>query len=105
MSVLLEQTYPPRMTFKAIWRWVSVRSGIPLELIEGRGRMAPVVTARWQSLWLTKRLLGYENTRIAHLLGKDDTSIQYALDKLEGVQTNLDDLATECANDLQMDNS
>jgi hypothetical protein len=67
--------------------------------------MAPVVTARWQSLWLTKRLLGYENTRIAHLLGKDDTSIQYALDKLEGVQTNLDDLATECANDLQMDNS
>jgi len=36
----------PRLTFKAIRRWVSVRSGIPLELIEGRGRMAPVVTAR-----------------------------------------------------------
>jgi chromosomal replication initiation ATPase DnaA len=102
---MIDREMTPRLTFKAIRRWVSVRSGIPLELIEGRGRMAPIVTARWQAFWLTKRLLGYENTRIAHLVGKDDTSIQYALDKLEGVQTNLDDLATECANDLQMNNN
>jgi len=34
-------------------------------------------------------------------LGKDDTAIQYALDKLEKVQTNLEELAEECAEALQ----
>ena len=97
--------HKPRLTSKAIRRWVSVRSGIPLELMEGRGRMAPVVTARWQSMWLTKRLLGYENPRIARILGMDDSVVWHGVKKLEQVQTNLEELATECANDLQIKNS
>ena len=94
----------PRPTFRSIRKWVSVRSRIPLELIEatGRERSAPVISARWQAMWLTKRLLGYGNAHIARLIGVDDSTVSTVVRRLEAAQTNLEDLALECAYDLRI---
>ena len=83
----------PRPTFRSIRKWVSVRSGIPLELIEatGRERSAPVISARWHG-----------NAHIARLIGVDDSTVSTVVRRLEAAQTNLEDLALECAYDLRI---
>jgi len=91
----------PRPTFRSIRKWVSEKSGIAVELIEGGRRTAPIVTARWQSWWLARRLLGYEYTRIAKLHGSCDSTILMGIRSIE-VQSNLEGLAAECASDLRI---